>query len=141
MGLNESGAIELIRVLSLCGISVIFLDLGPSDIFGLSICDSIYADGIKKLWVVEQIYRKRILQFGKHWQTKTIASNKSLAHSKDDQNLLELFAKVKDEHLVEIFHKLFLRKPVLISEIMYFLICDLETATAIYKKMQPKIPH
>lgn len=39
LGLNESGAIELITALTLRGINVIFLDFHSSDIFGLSICD------------------------------------------------------------------------------------------------------
>ena len=60
---------------------------------------------------------------------------------KDDQNLLELFEKAKNEHLVEIFHKLFLRKPVLISDIMYFLSCDLDAATTIYKKIESETNH
>ena len=241
LGLNESGAIELIRVLTLRGISVIFLDLGPSDIFGLSVCDSIYGCCIfvnsnssitieRQLFTVAHEYAHLILHrplfsreesaplspqyvelldkmadafagrllcppdvifpYASYYSTPDVTLKSivpvtvylkqklhvsfqsmlialrnygllsksivneyySLANKnnsvkqepcplKDDKNLLELFVKVKDEHLVEIFHKLFLREPVLISDIMYFLSCDLEAATAIYKKIESETNH
>lgn len=42
LGLNDSGAIELIPALIQRGINVFFLDFDSDNIWGLSICDSIY---------------------------------------------------------------------------------------------------
>lgn len=39
LGMEDRGAIDIIQALTLRGINIIFLDLGRSDIFGLSICD------------------------------------------------------------------------------------------------------
>lgn len=239
LGLNESGAIELIRALTLRGISVIFLDLGPSNIFGLSICDSIYGCCIfvnsnasitieRQLFTVAHEYAHLILHrplfsreasspmssqyvdlldkmadtfagrllcppdiifpYAKYYSTtdstlksivpvtvylkqklhvsfqsmlmalsnygllsKSVVSeyyrwarnNNSIKQEpwplKDDQNLYGLFMKVKEEHIVEIFHKLFFKEPASVSEIMYFLGCDSERATTIYKRFQSEL--
>lgn len=241
LGLNESGAIELIRVLSLRGISVIFLDIGPSDIFGLSICDSTYGCCIfinsnasitieRQLFTVAHEYAHLILHrplfsreesaplspqyvelldkmadmfagrllcppevifpYASYYSSADVTLksiipvtvylkqklhvsfqsmlmavrnygllNKSIVNEyyrlanmnnsvkqepcplKDDRNLLELFVKVKNEHLVDIFHKLFLKETLSISDIMYFLSCDLEEAAAIYKKIEKEVNH
>lgn len=239
LGLNESGAIELIRALTLRGISVIFLDLGPSNIFGISICDSIYGCCIfvnsnasitieRQLFTVAHEYAHLLLHrplfsreasapmspqyvelldkmadkfagrllcppdvifpYAKYYSTtdstlKSIVpvtvylkqklhvsfqsmlmalsnygllsksvvseyyrwakSNNSTKQEpwplRDDQNLFGLFLKAKEEHIVEIFHKLFLKEPVSTSEIMYFLGCDLKRAATIYKKFKSEL--
>ena len=239
LGLNESGAIELIRALTLRGIPVIFLDLGFSNIFGLSVCDSTYGCCIfvnsnasitieRQLFTVAHEYAHLILHrplfssgasaplspqyvkfldkmadtfagrllcppdaifpYAKYYSTtdSTLKSivpvtvylkqklhvsfqsmlmalsgygllSKSVVSEyyrwaddnhfikkepwplKDDPNLFGLFVKAKEEHIIEIFHKLFLREPISPSDIMYFLDCDLKKATEICRKFQSEL--
>lgn len=239
LGLNESGAIELITALTLRGINIIFLDFHFTDIFGLSICDNAHGCYIfvnsnsaitieRQLFTVAHEYAHLILHrplfsyepnvpmspqyvelldkmadvfagrllcppdiifpYAKYYSAtnstlKSISPvtirlkqklhvsfqsmlmalsnygmlSKSVVSEyfrwakstntitvepwplKDDKNLLGQFEKAKEEHIIEIIHKLFLKETVLANDIVYFLNCDIEKANAILSKFENEL--
>lgn len=239
LGLNESGAIELIKALTLRGINVIFLDFHSSNVFGLSTCDSTHGCYIfvnsntsitieRQLFTVAHEYGHLILHrplfscetnapmssqyvelldkmadtfagrllcppdiifpYAKYYSAanstlKSISpitirlkqklhvsfqsmlmalsnygllsksvvseyfrwarSTNSITEEpwplKDDKILFRQFEGAKEEHIIEVFHKLFLKETVSPYDIMYFLDCGIEKATAILGRFESEL--
>lgn len=60
---------------------------------------------------------------------------------KDDRILYGQFEEAKEEHIIEIFHKLFMKEKEAVSEddIMFFLGCDIEKANTILGKFESEL--
>lgn len=58
---------------------------------------------------------------------------------KDDKDIFGQFERAKEEHIIEIFHKLFLKETVSVNDIMYFLDCDIEKANTILRRFESEL--